>query len=106
MCRFRECPFDPKIGSETNYEDSLSTLRNAVIRCIQQAEHHVVFQTPLPSCRVVALKVREMIHPRFTLLSHDFGMGNHQCKVLEVLCEGLPQQALYVFDQNSLRLQR
>ena len=100
---FRERPTRVEIAAKSNDDNTLTDLRDTVIRCVQKAKYHIVRQFILVTGRVVLFQKGKMFHPRHVLNLYNLWVLELKKYVVEILAKGFPEQTSHVFKYKYFR---
>ncbi len=103
MRRHRKRPRNVNIRPETNDENTLATLRNSIVGCVEQPPYDAVPQLRLGAVRLDALQTRKMFSPVFAISRNDSGIRELKHDVAEIFCEGFAKQTFDVFEYERAR---
>ena len=103
VCRLRECPACIEVTAESDNDNTLTDLRNTVIRCIQQTKDHIIGQSILVSSCMVLFQKSKMLHPGHVLSFYDLWVLELKEYIVEVLTKGFPQQTSHILKDKHFR---
>src|SRR5260221_7378008 len=101
----RKRPLDFEIRTNAYYEDSIATLRNAVIRRVDRVNYDFIMFILAGAFSVGTFQTRPMLCPLFDMLFLDLRTGKLKTHVFQVCKMTLPEQAPYVLKDKSSRPQ-
>jgi hypothetical protein len=103
MSRVWERPSLLKVGSDPDDKNALATLRDPVIRRIEQSKCDFVVKIVFRTFGVKSFEAAKMLNP--ILAGSHSNVGKRQLKndVTKIFCEGLANQTFHIFEYESFR---